>query len=138
MLKFRTMHANNDTAFPLTLAGDGRITPLGACLRVLHLDELPQLINIIRGDMSLIGPRPEIPEFVNSAETTWQEIFKVKPGLFDKASLVFTVEGQLLASATDWRTCYRTEILPGKLALSLEEIRTRTSKSDLCLWGGLF
>src|SRR2546430_1364095 len=98
ILKFRTMY--NENAGPaLTRAGDQRITPVGRYLRCLKLDELPQLINVLRGEMSMVGPRPDLPEIWNQASATERQIVALRPGLTGAASLAFHEEERILAQA---------------------------------------
>ncbi|HEY5957867.1 MAG TPA: sugar transferase [Polyangiaceae bacterium] len=132
VIKFRTMRCV-PCGTSITLAGDPRITTLGRFLRATHLDELPQFLNVIRGQMSLIGPRPEVPEFVDIREERWREVLKVTPGLFDRATVYVTQEAEVLAASTDWQDCYRKVILPVKLECSLLGIRERSLLNDLRL-----
>src|SRR6185436_8660408 len=106
----------------VTAGGDARITPLGALLRKTKLDELPQLWNVVRGDMSLVGPRPEAPRYVERYRPEWQRLFDVRPGITDEASLVFRDEESLLAvvSQEDREKAYVEAVLPAKLALALD------------------
>jgi lipopolysaccharide/colanic/teichoic acid biosynthesis glycosyltransferase len=112
---------------PLTCEGDPRVTRAGRLLRGWKLDELPQLWNIVRGEMAWIGPRPEIPEFVSMDNPLWQQILQFRPGLADAASVEFRDEEKLLASVPDPREYYRLEILPRKLRISIEHSRRRSS-----------
>src|SRR5690349_12210537 len=89
--KFRTMRVAIPGS-PITRAGDGRITNVGAWLRRLKLDELPQLVNVLKGDMSLIGPRPEVPQFVEPESQVWRAVLDVRPGITDLASLIYRSE----------------------------------------------
>ncbi|HLK48479.1 MAG TPA: sugar transferase [Bryobacteraceae bacterium] len=130
--KFRTMKANSAGA-PVTSAGDRRITRVGRWLRRLKLDELPQLVNVLVGEMSLIGPRPEVPEFVRIDDPTWQAVLSVRPGVTDLATLVYRDEEQLLESLPDPIRSYRDTILPAKLYLNLEYQQSRTISRDLQL-----
>ncbi len=118
MLKFRSMRAR--PGLPLTCKGDPRVTRVGLFLRRYKLDELPQLWNIVRGEMAWIGPRPEVPEFVDMDDPLWQQVLQWRPGLADAASIAYRNEEQLLAAASDPRDYYRREILPRKLRLSIE------------------
>jgi lipopolysaccharide/colanic/teichoic acid biosynthesis glycosyltransferase len=121
MYKFRSMRAT--AGLPITRSGDPRVTAAGRFLRAWKLDELPQLWNIVRGEMAWIGPRPEIPEFVDMNEPLWQEVLQLRPGLADAASFAFRNEEQLLAGVADPQDYYRREILPRKLRISLNRAR---------------
>lgn len=123
MLKFRTMRAGAATAGPpLTLRNDPRVTRVGRWLRWTKLDELPQLVNVVRGEMSLAGPRPEDPRYVARYTDEQRRLLGVKPGLVSRASLHFWNEAELL-SGPDWERTYCEEILPKKLAMELEKSR---------------
>lgn len=132
LLKFRSMHAGSSGA-AITAAGDARITRIGRVLRRYKLDELPQLWNILRGEMSFIGPRPEVPAYVDAAAASWQQVLRVRPGLTDLATLLYRDEEQLLAAAQDRDLHYREVILPAKLELNLHYLRNRSLLSDLRL-----
>jgi lipopolysaccharide/colanic/teichoic acid biosynthesis glycosyltransferase len=106
---------------------------VGRFLRAYKLDELPQLFNVIRGDMNLIGPRPEVAQFVDFSDPTWRQVLQSKPGITDLATLTYRNEEQILAEAADSIQAYRQTILPHKLALNLEYQRNRSWKSDLRL-----
>lgn len=130
--KFRTMRADA-TGPSITAYGDGRVTRVGAVLRRFKLDELPQLFNVLNGDMSVVGPRPEVPEYVQQDATVWQKVLGVRPGITDVATLVFRNEEELLAAAGDTQSVYRERILPAKLALNLDYLASRTLWTDLKL-----
>lgn len=125
IVKFRTMresagHPNGN----LTVADDERITRSGAFLRRHKLDELPQLLNVVRGDMSLVGPRPEVPEYVECyPEVVREEVLSVRPGMTDFAALEFIDESSLLGDRDDADRAYRTQVLPAKLALYRRYVR---------------
>lgn len=121
MYKFRSMRSA--AGLPLTCSGDPRVTAAGRVLRAAKLDELPQLWNIVRGEMVWIGPRPEMPEFVDINDPLWSQVLQLRPGLADAASFAFRNEEQLLASAPDPQDYYRREILPRKLRISLNRSR---------------
>ena len=123
--KLRSMR-QDQTGISLTCAGDPRVTRIGRFLRAWKLDELPQLWNIARGEMGWIGPRPEVPEFVDPENPLWQQVLQLRPGLADAATFRFRNETQLLAEASDPGDCYRHEILPHKLRLSIEHSRRRS------------
>ena len=115
LLKFRTMR--QEAGRVITATDDPRITPLGRVLRRWKLDELPQLWNVIRGEMSLTGPRPESPEFVDEASAAWAEILEVAPGITGAASVAYFDEEEKLRQAKDPLALYRDSILPEKLAI---------------------
>ncbi len=133
MLKLRTMrHACGGAA--LTTASDDRVTRVGSVLRRWHIDEWPQLWNVIRGEMGLVGPRPEDPRFVDAADARWREVLSVRPGITGPSQLVFTdVEARLLTQAEPEgsEAVYRTRILPDKLASDVRYVRERTMRGDL-------
>ena len=134
IMKFRTMR-NNAEGAPITAGGDLRVTPAGAWLRRFKIDELPQLVNVLFGDMSLIGPRPEVPEFVDHDDSLWREVLGVRPGITDLASLTFRDEEAILGAATNPAVHYRSVILPEKLRLNLQYQRSRSLSRDLkLLW----
>jgi lipopolysaccharide/colanic/teichoic acid biosynthesis glycosyltransferase len=133
ILKFRTMDPSRSGHRSLTVGNDLRITRLGRWLRITHLDELPQLWNIFRGDMTFIGPRPEVPEFVDRADPLWRRVLAVRPGLFDEATLRSFDEEARLGEVDNWRGYYRHVILPVKLTESIRGIEGRSLASDLVL-----
>jgi lipopolysaccharide/colanic/teichoic acid biosynthesis glycosyltransferase len=135
MLKFRTMR--HDLPGPsLTAAGDARITPLGRFLRNSRLDELPQLWNVLRGDMRLVGPRPELEEFVNTYRSEYEEILSVPPGIAGRTQLEFAlVETSLLEQGEGNGRYYAQELMPRKVALDLDYVRTRSMIGDLRILG---
>ena len=106
--------------FLVTASDDARVTRLGTVLRRFALDELPQVWNVIRGDMSVVGPRPEIPRFVREYAPEWDEVFHVRPGLTDLTSIVFRNEEQLLAGSSDPEQLYIDILLPIKMQVTLE------------------
>jgi lipopolysaccharide/colanic/teichoic acid biosynthesis glycosyltransferase len=131
-LKLRTMTAGADRAGShLTAHRDARVTRVGHWLRRTKLDELPQLWNVVRGDMSLVGPRPEVPRFVATYRPEWEALFSVKPGITDLASIAFRDEEQVLAGARDHERAYREVVMPLKLALALEGVRESSVRYDL-------
>lgn len=130
LLKFRTMVVYHGGP-PLTRRGEARITRAGRVLRRWKLDELPQLVNVLRGEMSLVGPRPEVPQFVNPEDPLWRRVLAVRPGITDPASLEFRNEEELLAAAEDVERYYRDVILPRKLMLSARYLESRTFFSDV-------
>jgi lipopolysaccharide/colanic/teichoic acid biosynthesis glycosyltransferase len=132
LLKFRSMRRNAPGS-RVTAGGDRRITRAGAFLRRYKLDELPQLWNVLRGEMALVGPRPEVPEFVDAQDARWREVLRVRPGITDLATLLYRHEEQMLAGAADPERYYREVILPEKLRLNLRYLRTRSRASDAAL-----
>lgn len=131
--KFRTMTVGASSGSSLTVGEDPRVTPLGSLLRRHKLDELPQLLNIVAGDMAWVGPRPEVPRFVDPATSTWQEILRVRPGLVDLTSLLHFDEQTSLAGHDNPEAYYRNVLLPSKLATSLDYEKHRTFLSDIRL-----
>lgn len=133
--KFRTMRTQEPgSKGPLiTAAGDPRITKLGRWLRRLKVDELPQLYNVLRGQMSVVGPRPEVQQYVHFEEPSWQVVLSVRPGLTDLATLAYVDEEQTLAVCEEPEVQYRETILPGKLALNVRYLRLRSRRTDLRL-----
>jgi lipopolysaccharide/colanic/teichoic acid biosynthesis glycosyltransferase len=130
--KFRTMRAGSQGS-AITAAGDGRVTRAGAVLRRCKLDELPQLFNVLKGDMSLVGPRPEAPEYVELKAPIWQAVLQVPPGVTDLASLLYRDEEKLLGASSDPNALYREKVLPAKLVLNLVYLRSRSFRLDLKL-----
>lgn len=135
ILKFRTMHPPREPGGSLvTAAGDPRITRFGAWLRRTKLDELPQLWNVLRGDMSFVGPRPEVARFVAHYPPAVRErVLSVRPGITDPASLRFRNEAEILAGAADPELEYVEHILPEKLAAYLAYVEGRSFAGDLRL-----
>lgn len=130
LLKFRTMRSS-EAGLSITVAEDDRITSLGGFLRRWKLDETPQLLNVLRGDMSLVGPRPEVVDFVELFPVEYAELLRVRPGITDPASLEFRHEQDALNTLSDPLQTYIGSILPQKLELSLRYTRTRTMWTDL-------
>jgi len=124
MLKFRTMRVNADRdGLAITAAGDARITTVGRFLRKAKLDELPQFWNVLRNDMSIVGPRPEVPRYVDLYTPEQRRVLDLKPGITDEASVVFRDEEALLAKAGNTETYYIEYCLPRKIDLNLEYAR---------------
>jgi lipopolysaccharide/colanic/teichoic acid biosynthesis glycosyltransferase len=136
MLKFRTMVANAEfVGGPSTPDDDRRLTSIGTILRRYKLDELPQLFNVIRGDMSLVGPRPQVLSEVAGYSDEERLLLTVRPGITDRASLRFHNEGQILAASTDPDRTYRELIRPGKMRLGLEYVHRASLREDVAiLW----
>ncbi|HYN22840.1 MAG TPA: sugar transferase [Thermoanaerobaculia bacterium] len=143
LLKLRTMTANAanaantaDTAGgELTAAGDYRITPVGRWLRRFKLDEIPQLWQVVRGDMSLVGPRPEVPRFVDSSDALWRQVLAARPGLTDPVTLRLRDEEALLKAAggDDVEGFYRERLLPWKLRGYRDYLERRNWATDLAV-----
>lgn len=135
ILKFRTMVVDAPKLGGQITQGndDPRITPIGKFLRKTKLDELPQLINVLRGEMSFVGPRPEVPRYVELFRDDYVEILRLRPGITDPASLKYRDEGAILAQAADHEAAYVEQILPDKIALAKEYVRSRTLTHDVVL-----
>lgn len=130
--KFRTMIVNAERlGGPSTASNDPRITRLGKFLRKHKLDELPQLINVFKGEMSLVGPRPEVPSEVLTYSAKERELLSVRPGITDWASLQFRDEGQILKGSSDPHQAYRDNIRPEKVRLGLQYIHQHSFATDL-------
>ena len=130
LIKFRTMVAKAGGERPITTGDDERITTVGRFLRRYKLDELPQLINVLRGDMQFVGPRPEVDRYVQMFRRDYLVLLRDRPGITDPASIAFRDE-QALLSAANVEQQYVKEILPQKLRLSLDYATHRTLASDL-------
>jgi lipopolysaccharide/colanic/teichoic acid biosynthesis glycosyltransferase len=131
LLKFRTMRvADRDHEMDFT---GSRITPVGSFLRRTKLDELPQLWNVFAGHMSFVGPRPELPMYVEQFRSDYQELLEARPGLADPASLEFRSEEELLRAQPEPESYYLRDILPRKIQLSREYLHKRTFFSDVRL-----
>lgn len=132
LLKFRTMVPNADSKGQLTVGGrDPRITKIGFWLRKYKLDEMPQLINILKGEMSVVGPRPEVRKYVSLYNSEQLSVLNVRPGLTDYASLEYLDENELLGKADDPEKVYIEEVMPAKLELNLRYIREQGLGTDL-------
>lgn len=134
ILKFRSMRTDQSPGgLPITAGGDARITPVGRVLRKLKLDELPQLINVLRGDMSFVGPRPEAPKYVELFHHDYEYLLRVRPGITDPASLKYRDEESVLAASNDPEQLYIQQVLPEKIAISKEYIDHASLSFDLKL-----
>ena len=130
--KLRTMTQNSHTLAPLITAGkDSRITRVGAILRRTKIDELPQLINVLKGEMSFVGPRPEVRKYAEMFRQDYEEILKIKPGITDLASLKYRHETELLGRSENPEEQYLTEVLPDKIQLSKEYLRISSFSVDM-------
>ncbi len=153
LLKFRSMRTlasanvvgapptetpyNDQQDAQVTASGDPRVTGLGRILRAAKLDELPELINVVRGEMSFVGPRPEVPAFVDQGNPLWRQVLRVRPGLTDRATLMLRNEEQVIRlgakrTGLPVEAFYRRHLLPFKLAKSIEAQEQRSIASDLC------
>ena len=117
-----------------TASGDSRITPVGRWLRRFKLDEIPQLWNVVRGDMSLVGPRPEVPRYVDDS-TLWRQVLSARPGLTDPVTLRLRDEEALLASVAAPESFYRERLLPWKLSGYRDYLERRSWATDLGVLG---
>lgn len=134
LYKFRTMYLNSEARGQLTVGmRDPRITKVGYILRKYKLDELPQLFNVLLGDMSLVGPRPEVRKYVNLYNDEQMKVLSVRPGITDVASIQFINENELLASAENPEEYYINIIMPQKLALNLSHINSSLLLKDVGL-----
>lgn len=134
MLKFRTMRPDSDAKGLLTIGGrDPRITRAGYYLRKSKVDELPQLLNILLGEMSIVGPRPEVRKYVDLYTSEQLKVLDVRPGLTDYASLEYIDESNLLASSENPEQLYIDTIMPAKLELNLKYIHERSMRKDLII-----
>jgi lipopolysaccharide/colanic/teichoic acid biosynthesis glycosyltransferase len=132
ILKFRTMRVCS--AGPsVTVRGDKRTTAVGRFLRATKIDELPQFWNVLRGEMSIVGPRPEVPEFVELFRERYERILSLRPGITDPASVRFRHEETILAQSEDPLDTYRTQILPAKLDLADRYLRERSDLRDIAI-----
>lgn len=132
LLKFRTMRPDSDKLGQLTVGmRDPRITRIGYFLRKYKIDEFPQFLNVIRGEMSIVGPRPEVREYVNLYSEEQKKILQVKPGITDYASLEYFDENRLLGEAENPKETYIHEIMPAKLALNEKYISNPTLGNDI-------
>ena len=132
--KFRTMRpAISGAGREITVGGDPRVTRVGAFLRRHKLDELPQLLNVVAGEMSLVGPRPEVPRYVAFYNAEQRRVLDARPGITDPASLAYRDEESMLARAADPEAAYLAEVMPAKLRLNLEYAERATLRSDLRL-----
>lgn len=132
IFKFRSMQIGSDKKGLLTVGTkDSRITRVGMFLRKYKLDELPQLINVLIGSMSFVGPRPEVRKYVDLYSLKQESVLQVKPGITDPASLKYRNENQLLAQSTNPEKTYVDKIMPAKLKLNMEYIGKANIKTDI-------
>jgi lipopolysaccharide/colanic/teichoic acid biosynthesis glycosyltransferase len=132
LLKFRTMVKNADKKGLITVGGrDPRITRTGYFLRKYKIDELPQLVNVLIGDMSLVGPRPEVRKYVELYNEEQKKVLSVKPGITDPASIAYSNENEILGRSPDPDQTYISEIMPAKLKLNLEYLERQSLGRDI-------
>lgn len=132
ILKFRTMVVNAEKlGKQITVGNDSRITKIGAFLRKYKLDELPQLINVIKGDMSLIGPRPEVPKYVALYNENQRKVLDVRPGITDYASIEYRDENSILAKVNNPEEYYINVIMPHKIDLNMKYIEKNNVLIDI-------
>jgi lipopolysaccharide/colanic/teichoic acid biosynthesis glycosyltransferase len=132
LMKFRTMYPAADKLGNLTIGSrDPRITRIGYWLRKYKLDELPQLFNILRGEMSFVGPRPEVRKYVNMYTLEQLQVLKVRPGLTDWASIAYFNESDLLAHSSKPEQLYIEKIIPSKLSINLAYIKQQSLWTDI-------
>jgi len=133
--KFRTMILDAEKiGKQITVGADSRITAVGNFLRKYKLDELPQLIDVLVGDMSLVGPRPEVPKYIDCySDDEKHDVLSIKPGITDNASIEFRDESELLASSKDPEATYINEVLPKKIALYRKYVKERSFFGDVVI-----
>lgn len=132
IIKFRTMYKDSDRKGLLTVGKrDPRVTPVGYFLRKTKLDELPQLFNILLGQMSFVGPRPEVPKYVEMYTEEQKKVLSVRPGLTDYASLAYINENEILSRAENPEDFYIQVVMPAKLELNLRYINEQSLLTDL-------
>ncbi|MBX7060227.1 MAG: sugar transferase [Pyrinomonadaceae bacterium] len=134
IFKFRTM-ANASKGSLVTASNDKRVTPIGRFLRKSKIDELPELWNVFRGDMSFVGPRPEVPKFVDMSDPLWQFVLEHRPGITDPVTLRLRNEEQLLAKVSDTERYYLEVVQPYKLRGYARFIGDKSWKTDLRIIG---
>ena len=132
ILKLRTMRQDIDRSLGITPSGDPRVTRVGTVLRATKLDELPQLVNVVKGEMSLVGPRPELPKYVDAWDPEARDvILSVRPGITDPASVAFAREASVLAEVSDPEQYYLDVVLVEKQSMYVDYVRTRSFRGDL-------
>ena len=131
IFKYRTMRAGSDKYSQITVGKDDRITKIGSFLRKYNLDEIPQLINVLIGDMSLVGPRPEVPKYVALYTDEQKEILKVRAGITDYASIEFSNENDLLALEKDPEKAYIEKVMPRKIELNKKYLSEISILTDI-------
>lgn len=131
LLKFRSMCKDSDQIGEhLTIGNDGRVTHVGKILRKTKLDELPQLLNVLHGDMSLVGPRPEVPEYVQKYNSQQRNVLELVPGITDPASIKYADESNVLALQADPHEYYVETVMPDKIRINIQYAARATILSD--------
>lgn len=134
LLKFRSMRPDSDKLGLITVGGrDPRVTRSGYYIRKYKLDEFPQLINVFKGDMSLVGPRPEVRKYVDLYTPDQMRVLSVRPGITSLASIRYRNENEILAQADDPDRCYVEQVMPDKLAIDLEYVENANLWNDIKL-----
>lgn len=134
VVKLRTMVRDAERlGSQVTAAHDPRVTPLGRLLRASKLDELPQLWNVVRGDMSLVGPRPEVERYIDALPPAGERLFGVRPGVTGSASIAFRDEERLLEGVADRERAYREIVLPAKVEVALQDVDDQSLVHDLAI-----
>jgi lipopolysaccharide/colanic/teichoic acid biosynthesis glycosyltransferase len=132
LLKFRSMRKNAESKGQLTVGmKDNRITRSGYFIRKFKIDELPQMVNVFMGEMSVVGPRPEVPKYVLLYNEEQQNVLSIKPGITDFASIEYVRENELLSQSPNPEKTYIEEIMPAKLALNLKYVREQSFLTDM-------
>ncbi len=132
LLKFRSMRKNAESKGQLTVGmKDNRITRSGYFIRKYKIDELPQLVNVFLGEMSVVGPRPEVPKYVLLYNEEQQNVLSIKPGITDFASIEYVRENELLSQSPNPEKTYIEEIMPAKLSLNLKYVREQSFLTDM-------
>ena len=132
--KFRTMESDADKkGVRITAVGDGRVTKIGRTLRKFKIDELPQLFNVLKGDMSFVGPRPEVTEYVQLFEKEYRKLLSIRPGITDPASLHYSDEASVLGNSSTYEDTYIKKVLPEKIRLSSQYVDSHALRTDLKL-----
>lgn len=136
LIKFRSMRPNADKGSQITIGNrDPRITKVGYFIRKFKLDEFPQFFNVIKGDMSIVGPRPEVPFFVEMYTEAQRQILVVKPGITDYASLAYFNENEIIAKAADPQKVYLEQIMPAKIELNQRYLSDPSLFKDIKIIG---
>ena len=133
LLKFRSMATGSDKKGQLTIGEDSRVTRPGKFIRRTKIDEFPQLLNIIKGEMSIVGPRPEVPKYTSLYSIDQKRVLTVRPGLTDYASLEYFDEQMILGQSSDPENSYINEVMPAKLKLNLKYIEEQSFLTDLAI-----